>query len=230
MIVAMHHFLLQCKQEMPRSRFATPLSAAFHGLKRQVDFRRATRRVTSANLMVTKPFWEVKPLAAMTVGEWESLCDGCGLCCLVRLEDLDSGEVTPTRIACRLFDAEQCRCTDYEHRSQRVPDCIKLTPHNIEALSWMPPSCAYRRLHEGKSLAALASPHHRRSRERPRSRRLGRWPDRQRGVPGLIPEQAADFLAPELMRDRGDDDFETSPARRLGAQTTILRRRSVGLP
>jgi uncharacterized cysteine cluster protein YcgN (CxxCxxCC family) len=179
--------------------------------------------------MVTKPFWEVKPLAAMTVAEWESLCDGCGLCCLVRLEDLDSGEVTPTRIACRLFDAEQCRCTDYEHRSQRVPDCIKLTPHNIEALSWMPPSCAYRRLHEGKSLP--------------------RWHPLITGNPGSVheagvsvvgqtvseeclagPDQAADFLAPELTRDRGDDDFEALPARRLGEQTTILRRRSVGLP
>ena len=144
------------------------------------------------------------------------------------LRRLDSGEVTPTRVACRLFDAELCRCTDYEQPPQRVPDCIKLTPHNIEALPWMPPSCAYRRLHEGKSLP--------------------RWHPLITGDPESVheagvsvvgqtiseecladPEQAADFLAPELMRDRGDDDFETSPARRLGAQTTILRRRSVGL-
>jgi len=102
--------------------------------------------------MATKPFWEAKSLREMTPGEWESLCDGCGLCCLIRFEDEDTGEITPTRVACRLFDSDRCRCTDYAGRKARVPDCIKLTPGNIDALPWMPLSCAYRRLNEAKPL------------------------------------------------------------------------------
>jgi hypothetical protein len=90
----------------------------------------------------------------MSDAEWESLCDGCGLCCLVRFEDEVSGEVTPTRVACRLFDQDACRCTDYEHRRKSVPDCIKLTPGNVTTLPWMPRSCAYRRLAEGRGLAS----------------------------------------------------------------------------
>jgi hypothetical protein len=104
--------------------------------------------------MSARPFWEVKPLADMSVAEWESLCDGCGLCCLVRFEDEATGEVTPTRVACRLFDAHACRCRDYARRREQVPDCIKLTPHNLSALPWMPKSCAYRRLNEGRGLAS----------------------------------------------------------------------------
>jgi uncharacterized cysteine cluster protein YcgN (CxxCxxCC family) len=89
----------------------------------------------------------------MTREEWESLCDGCGLCCLIRFEDEDTGEVFPTRVHCKLFDSQRCTCSDYANRKQHVPDCIKLTPWNIEALGWMPLSCAYRRLHEGRGLA-----------------------------------------------------------------------------
>ena len=100
-----------------------------------------------------KPFWETKRLEAMTQAEWESLCDGCGLCCLVRFEDEDTGEIIPTRVSCKLFDPDTCRCSDYAGRKTHVPDCIKLTPHNIETLLWMPKSCAYRRLHEGRGLA-----------------------------------------------------------------------------
>jgi len=103
--------------------------------------------------MVGEPFWRRKSLGEMTAAEWESLCDGCGLCCLVRFEDEDSGEVIPTRVHCKLFDAQACACTDYANRKRHVPDCIKLTPGNIEALQWMPKSCAYRRLHEGRDLA-----------------------------------------------------------------------------
>lgn len=104
--------------------------------------------------MPSRPFWQTKRLEQMTVQEWESLCDGCGLCCLVRFEDEDTGEIIPTRVSCRLFDDKLCRCSDYENRKKHVPDCIKLTPHNIEALEWMPKSCAYRRLYEGRDLAA----------------------------------------------------------------------------
>ena len=99
------------------------------------------------------PFWHTKSLSEMNKAEWESLCDGCGLCCLVRFEDEETGEVAPTRVHCKLFDPQSCRCTDYADRKRQVPDCVKLTPGNIAALSWMPLSCAYRRIHEGRGLA-----------------------------------------------------------------------------
>lgn len=100
-----------------------------------------------------KPFWETKTLKQMSRTEWESLCDGCGLCCLIRFEDEDTGEVFPTRVHCKLFDPDACTCTDYANRKAHVPDCIKLTPGKVGALKWMPKSCAYRRLHEGRGLA-----------------------------------------------------------------------------
>ena len=92
--------------------------------------------------MTRRPFWETKSLADMNAREWESLCDGCGLFCLVRFEDEDSGEIVPTHVACKLFDDHACRCKDYTNRRAFVPDCIKLTPHNIATLPWMPLSCA----------------------------------------------------------------------------------------
>jgi uncharacterized protein len=103
--------------------------------------------------MGDQPFWKTKRLDQLTVEEWESLCDGCGRCCLVRFEDEETGEVIPTRISCKLFDADTCRCSNYARRKRLVPDCIKLTPGNIEALTWMPASCAYRRIYEGRDLA-----------------------------------------------------------------------------
>lgn len=103
--------------------------------------------------MASRPFWETKSLGEMSPREWESLCDGCGLCCLIRFEDEDSGEIIPTRVHCRLFDGDTCACSNYAQRKRYVPDCIKLTPGNIATLRWMPLSCAYRRIHEGRGLA-----------------------------------------------------------------------------
>ena len=98
-------------------------------------------------------FWKTRPLHELTTEQWESLCDGCGQCCLVKLEDADSGEVFYTDVVCHLLDQDACRCGDYKQRCTLVPDCVKLTPDNLEDLSWMPYDCAYRRLSEGRELA-----------------------------------------------------------------------------
>lgn len=98
-------------------------------------------------------FWERKPLRQLNPREWEALCDGCGKCCLNKLEDEDTGEVDLTCVACRLLDNETCRCAQYEIRHQFVPECIVLRPENIdEHAYWMPQTCAYRLLWEGKPL------------------------------------------------------------------------------
>lgn len=100
-----------------------------------------------------KPFWETKSLEEMTQDEWESLCDGCGKCCLHKIEDIDSGVILYTRVACRFLDIAVCRCKDYSRRLELVSDCIDLTPEMVKKLSWLPKSCAYRRLGEGRGLA-----------------------------------------------------------------------------
>jgi uncharacterized protein len=102
---------------------------------------------------MTEPFWKTKTLSEMTRPEWESLCDGCGRCCLNKLEDEDTGKFLYTRAACKLLDIGTCQCTDYKNRAKRVPDCVTLTPKNVPELGWLPESCAYRRLDEGKGLA-----------------------------------------------------------------------------
>ena len=98
-------------------------------------------------------FWLTTPLNRMSPKEWEALCDGCGKCCMNKLEDEDTGEVELTNIACRLFDDGSCHCSQYEIRHQFVPECISLTPENLEQNHyWMPETCAYKLLYMGKSL------------------------------------------------------------------------------
>lgn len=100
-----------------------------------------------------QPFWQRKTLQQMTSGEWESLCDGCGRCCLVKLEDEDTGEIHNTTLSCQLLDTCTARCTDYANRHARVADCVRLTPENIADLAWLPSTCAYRMIAEGRDLA-----------------------------------------------------------------------------
>lgn len=99
------------------------------------------------------PFWDDKSLEEMSVAEWEALCDGCGRCCLLKLEDEDAGDLYTSDVRCRLLDGESCQCSDYPNRLSVVPDCIKLTPENLQTISWIPKTCAYRRIAEGKGLA-----------------------------------------------------------------------------
>jgi uncharacterized cysteine cluster protein YcgN (CxxCxxCC family) len=104
-----------------------------------------------------EPFWRTKTLGEMTRDEWESLCDGCGKCCLHKLRGkntpADSGDVLYTDIACKLLDTDSCRCRNYADRRRFVPDCVQLTPEKAGRFGWLPSTCAYRLLAEGKTLA-----------------------------------------------------------------------------
>lgn len=97
-------------------------------------------------------FWERHSLAELTQAEWEALCDGCGRCCLHKLEYEDTGEIAYTDIACKLLDLGTARCCDYANRKRHVPDCVQLTPQNLDSINWLPATCAYRRLNEGRGL------------------------------------------------------------------------------
>jgi uncharacterized cysteine cluster protein YcgN (CxxCxxCC family) len=99
------------------------------------------------------PFWKQKALADMTDEEWESLCDGCGRCCLLKLEDEDTGEIHHTRLACKLLDIGSCRCRHYAERHSLVPDCVSLDANAVTSLTWLPSTCAYRLVAEGRDLA-----------------------------------------------------------------------------
>ncbi len=96
-------------------------------------------------------FWEL-PLADLSRAEWEALCDGCGRCCLHKIEDENSGTIENTNVACKLLDPVNARCTDYRHRKAFVPDCLRLTLRIMDDVPWLPPTCAYRLRHEDKSL------------------------------------------------------------------------------
>lgn len=100
-----------------------------------------------------EPFWRTKVLEEMSEAEWESLCDGCGRCCLVKLEDEETGQVELTRLACRLLDCGTCRCSDYANRFKKVHDCIKIDAEKVREIDWLPSTCAYRLVGEGKDLA-----------------------------------------------------------------------------
>ncbi len=97
-------------------------------------------------------FWQKYSLDELRSAEWEALCDGCGLCCLVKLEDEETAEVVYTKVACKLLDCKTAQCSNYAERQQHVPDCIQLTPEKVKQMTWLPPSCAYRRINEGKNL------------------------------------------------------------------------------
>ena len=101
---------------------------------------------------VTPPFWEAIPLEKLDRGQWEALCDGCGKCCLHKLEDDETGALYPTNVACRLLDRRTARCSDYRHRHAFVPDCVRLTPAKLMEIDWLPPTCAYLLRSEGKPL------------------------------------------------------------------------------
>lgn len=97
------------------------------------------------------PFWKTVPMEQMTPQQWESLCDGCGLCCLHKVED-DDGEIWPTRVACLLLDTQTCRCKSYPDRIDYVPECLTMTPKLAHSLEWLPQSCAYKRVANKQAL------------------------------------------------------------------------------
>lgn len=103
-------------------------------------------------MTIDKNFWENKELSDMSLDEWEALCDGCGICCLYKIDDVDSGDVLLTNVACRFLDLDTCSCNLYDDRISAMPTCIKLTPSKVENLSWLPDTCAYRLILKGKPL------------------------------------------------------------------------------
>ncbi|WP_066811370.1 YcgN family cysteine cluster protein [Sphingomonas asaccharolytica] len=102
--------------------------------------------------MTTDRFWETKTLAELDRGQWEALCDGCGKCCIHKLEDEETGELHPTNVACRMLDRRAGQCKDYRNRRAYVPDCVRLTTKNVYTTDWLPSTCAYRLRANGEKL------------------------------------------------------------------------------
>jgi uncharacterized cysteine cluster protein YcgN (CxxCxxCC family) len=100
-----------------------------------------------------QPFWKTKTLEQMSQQEWESLCDGCGLCCLTKLQDEDTNEIHYTRVVCPYSDLQTGQCSDYTNRSVNVPTCVQLTLERVAEFDWLPDTCAYRMIHRGQDLA-----------------------------------------------------------------------------
>jgi hypothetical protein len=119
-----------------------------------LDYRWSRRKRDPAadNAPLEDGYWRKKTLEQMNEREWESLCDNCGKCCVISLEDADTGELHLTDVSCKLFDSKKGQCGDYANRKQYVPDCVKLTPKNVPKLDWLPRTCAYRLVSEGKDL------------------------------------------------------------------------------
>ena len=99
-----------------------------------------------------EPFWKTTPLSKMTPSEWESLCDGCGKCCLVKLRDADPNQVLFTNVPCKQLDLPNCPCKDYAHRKEIVPDCVQLNPRSLGRIDWLPETCAYKLVHQKQDL------------------------------------------------------------------------------
>lgn len=127
-------------------------SIAFFAFQQRDTARVEGTKKQAISKKAQKPFWKSRNLKEMNEQQWESLCDGCGRCCLQKFQDGRTGKVTYTWVSCYLLDTQRCRCTDYDHRTVLVPDCLVLTPHMIPGLRWLPRTCAYRRLSEGKDL------------------------------------------------------------------------------
>ena len=102
---------------------------------------------------MTEPFWKTKQLGEMTTEEWESLCDGCALCCMIKIEDEDSGDTYYSDLTCRLLNIGTGRCSDYPNRKKKVPECLQLTADNVDEFKWLPPSCAYKKIAAGEDLS-----------------------------------------------------------------------------
>lgn len=148
------------------------------------------------------PFWKRKTLEEMTPAEWESLCDGCGRCCLNKLEDWDTGEIVWTELSCRLLDGATCRCSNYENRFEHVPDCVSLDVETVRSVPWLPPNCAYRLVAEGYDLRWW---HHLVSGDRQTVHEAGiSARGRVRSEEGLEPEDFEDHLAAWPGEDPGD--------------------------
>ena len=113
---------------------------------------RAKLKAKTKRRLSPRPYWETKSLSEMTRAQWERLCDGCGQCCMLKIEDEDTAKIFITRLACKLLDISSCRCSSYPNRHDFVPDCVVLKPETVGSYAWLPRTCAYRLLAEGKPL------------------------------------------------------------------------------